>query len=44
MRAISAAGSNHHGPQTYPPGNHGLPFGPHPHRGIETVKLLDVGA
>lgn len=31
---------NHHGPQTYPPGNHGLPFGPHPHRGFETVTLI----
>ena len=26
---------NHHGPQTYPPGNSGLPFGPHPHRGFQ---------
>jgi redox-sensitive bicupin YhaK (pirin superfamily) len=31
---------NHHGPQTYPPGNHGLPFGPHPHRGFETVTFI----
>jgi redox-sensitive bicupin YhaK (pirin superfamily) len=31
---------NHHGPQTYPPGNRGLPFGPHPHRGFETVTLI----
>jgi redox-sensitive bicupin YhaK (pirin superfamily) len=31
---------NHHGPQTYRPGNHGLPFGPHPHRGFETVTLI----
>lgn len=28
---------NHHGPQVYPPNNQGLPFGPHPHRGFETV-------
>jgi redox-sensitive bicupin YhaK (pirin superfamily) len=31
---------NHHGPQNYPPGNAGLPFGPHPHRGIETVTFI----
>lgn len=31
---------NHHGPQTYPPNNHGLPFGPHPHRGMETVTFI----
>lgn len=31
---------NHHGPQVYPPGNHGLPFGPHPHRGFETVTFV----
>jgi quercetin 2,3-dioxygenase len=31
---------NHHGPQTYPPRNHGLPFGPHPHRGFETVTFI----
>ncbi|MDB5726942.1 MAG: nuclease [Noviherbaspirillum sp.] len=31
---------NHHGPQVYPPGNHGLPFGPHPHRGFETVTFI----
>lgn len=34
---------NHHGPQTYPPNNHGLPFGPHPHRGFETVTLMFDG-
>jgi redox-sensitive bicupin YhaK (pirin superfamily) len=34
---------NHHGPQTYPPGNHGLPFGPHPHRGFETVTFIVAG-
>jgi redox-sensitive bicupin YhaK (pirin superfamily) len=31
---------NHHGPQTYGPGNDGLPFGPHPHRGFETVTFI----
>ncbi|MGD0494148.1 MAG: pirin family protein [Steroidobacteraceae bacterium] len=34
---------NHHGPQTYAPGNQGLPFGPHPHRGFETVTLILEG-
>ena len=34
---------NHHGPQTYPPNNHGLPFGPHPHRGFETVTFILAG-
>jgi quercetin 2,3-dioxygenase len=31
---------NHHGPQYYPPENNGLPFGPHPHRGMETVTFI----
>lgn len=31
---------NHHGPQVYPPNNTGLPFGPHPHRGFETVTFI----
>jgi len=31
---------NHHGPQSYPPNNRGLPFGPHPHRGFETVTFI----
>ena len=31
---------NHHGPQEYPPNNNGLPFGPHPHRGMETVTFI----
>lgn len=35
---------NHHGPQAYPPGNRGLPFGPHPHRGFETVTFIVDGA
>lgn len=35
---------NHHGPQTYPPHNRGLPFGPHPHRGFETVTFIVEGS
>lgn len=35
---------NHHGPQVYPPGNRGLPFGPHPHRGFETVTFILTGS
>jgi hypothetical protein len=31
---------NHHGPQVYSPDNAGLPFGPHPHRGFETVTFI----
>lgn len=34
---------NHHGPQVYAPGNDGLPFGPHPHRGFETVTFIVQG-
>lgn len=34
---------NHHGPQHYAPNNHGLPFGPHPHRGFETVTFILEG-
>ncbi|MDG1382024.1 MAG: pirin family protein [Flavobacteriales bacterium] len=34
---------NHHGPQTYPPGNTGLPFGPHPHKGFETLTFIEEG-
>ena len=34
---------NHHGPQVYPPNNNGLPFGPHPHRGFETVTFILEG-
>jgi len=35
---------NHHGPQTYRQGNNGLPFGPHPHRGFETVTFILDGS
>ncbi|MCC5930343.1 MAG: pirin family protein [Cyclobacteriaceae bacterium] len=34
---------NHHGPQKYAPNNNGLPFGPHPHRGMETVTFIIEG-
>jgi hypothetical protein len=34
---------NHHGPQRYEPGNNGLPFGPHPHRGFETLTFVIQG-
>ncbi len=34
---------NHHGFQVYPPQNQGLPFGPHPHRGMETVTFIIAG-
>jgi len=34
---------NHHGFQTYPAPNNGLPFGPHPHRGMETVTFILEG-
>lgn len=34
---------NHHGPQFYGPNNHGLPFGPHPHRGFETLTYILQG-
>lgn len=35
---------NHHGPQTYPENNNGLPFGPHPHKGFETVTFILDGS
>jgi quercetin 2,3-dioxygenase len=34
---------NHHGRQEYLPKNGGLPFGPHPHRGFETVTFILEG-
>jgi len=34
---------NHHGPQTFSALNNGLPFGPHPHRGMETVTFIIAG-
>lgn len=34
---------NHHGPQVYPENNDGLPFGPHPHRGFQTVTVVVAG-
>jgi redox-sensitive bicupin YhaK (pirin superfamily) len=34
---------NHHGPQTFAPNNEGLPFGPHPHRGFETITFIVAG-
>lgn len=34
---------NHHGPQTFSPYNQGLPFGPHPHKGFETVTFIVSG-
>ena len=34
---------NHHGPQDFPPNNQGLPFGPHPHRGFETLTFVIDG-
>jgi redox-sensitive bicupin YhaK (pirin superfamily) len=35
---------NHHGPQVYPANDRGLPFGPHPHRGFETVTFILSGS
>ena len=35
---------NHHGPQNFAPQNDGLPFGPHPHRGFETLTFILEGA
>jgi redox-sensitive bicupin YhaK (pirin superfamily) len=34
---------NHHGPQLYKANNKGLPFGPHPHKGFETVTFILKG-
>lgn len=35
---------HHHGPHTFAPYNQGLPFGPHPHRGFETLTFIYKGA
>lgn len=34
---------NHHGPENFPAANQGLPFGPHPHRGFETLTFIFDG-
>lgn len=34
---------HHHGPHVFQPYNQGLPFGPHPHRGFETLTLVYAG-
>lgn len=34
---------NHHGVQHFKPNNEGLPFGPHPHKGFETVTFIVEG-
>ncbi len=34
---------HHHGPHTFAPYNQGLPFGPHPHRGFETLTFIYEG-
>ncbi len=34
---------HHHGPHHFGADNQGLPFGPHPHRGFETVTLIYQG-
>ncbi|MFD1143999.1 pirin family protein [Larkinella insperata] len=34
---------HHHGPTTFSAHNSGLPFGPHPHRGFETVTFIYEG-
>lgn len=34
---------NHHGPDIFRPNNRGLPFGPHPHRGFETLTYILEG-
>ena len=34
---------NHHGPQRFKAQNAGLPFGPHPHKGFETVTFIIEG-
>jgi redox-sensitive bicupin YhaK (pirin superfamily) len=34
---------HHHGPQEFEKNNRGLPFGPHPHRGFETLTYIIKG-
>jgi redox-sensitive bicupin YhaK (pirin superfamily) len=34
---------HHHGPHEFAPHNQGLPFGPHPHRGFETLTFILYG-
>lgn len=34
---------NHHGPEHFGPNNRGLPFDPHPHRGMQTVTFIVDG-
>lgn len=34
----------HHGPQRFAPGNQGMPFSDHPHRGFETVTFILEGS
>lgn len=34
---------HHHGPMVLPPDNAGMPFGPHPHRGFETLTVIIEG-
>jgi quercetin 2,3-dioxygenase len=34
---------HHHGPHFFKPNNNGLPFGPHPHRGFETLTFIYSG-
>ncbi len=34
---------HHHGPHDFRPYNQGLPFGPHPHRGFETLTFIYEG-
>lgn len=35
---------HHHGPHTFEAYNQGLPFGPHPHRGFETLTYIYEGS
>lgn len=33
---------HHHGSHEFAPHNQGLPFGPHPHRGFETLTFIGL--